>query len=368
LNVEHFTVFRGQPGQGYSHQQQLISHQGKLYATWSLGIKDEEGPGERMVLAVSADQGATWSEPITVAPSRKGEFGDSIVVSSGMRINEDGTFMAFYGEWDRAASALNPDGTRTSASKDGALLRSRTEARISSDEGRTWSEPVLTIARVINYMPPAPTRSGRLIFPGNLTYHYTDDKGGLTGWKRAAVPGIPEDYVDDYFSMHTGQKLIGLSSLFTEASFHQTDDGVIHMMLRNENGDTLGVSESADDGETWSMPRLTAFTDTVCRAHFGRLADGRFFAMSCPRPRSESKDHHRTPMVLAVSKDGITFDRHFILGDEPGIPIRMPGMFKGGRYGYPYLHVVRDTGYVIYSINKEDITIGRFRMGDISPE
>jgi len=78
------------------------------------------------------------------------------------------------------------------------------------------------------------------------------------------------------------------------------------------------------------------------------------------------EDLARGPLRKARSLDGVAFDRHFVLGDEPGIPIRIPGLFKGGRYGYPYLHIMGDRGYVIYSVNKEDIAIGRFRLGDIA--
>src|SRR5258708_5818680 len=97
--VEHITVFRGSPGQGYSHQPQLISNEGKLSARGRLGLKEKEGPGGRMVRAVSGDRGTTGPGPATVAPARKGEFAESMVVSSGIRINEDGAFVAYYGEW-----------------------------------------------------------------------------------------------------------------------------------------------------------------------------------------------------------------------------------------------------------------------------
>ncbi len=46
--------------------------------------------------------------------------------------------------------------------------------------------------------------------------------------------------------------------------------------------------------------------------------------------------------------------------------LRKARALDGGRYGYPYLHIMGDRGYVIYSVNKEDIAIGRFRLGDIA--
>ena len=149
--------------------------------------------------------------------------------------------------------------------------------------------------------------------------------------------------------------------VFNEGSFFQTDDGVIHMMLRSES-DRLWVTESRDDGETWSEPLMTGYTDGICRPHFGRLDDGRFFGLGTPDP---SNPWARTPVVLALSEDGVVFDRHFTVGDEPERPPRMPGRGKRGRYGYPYLHVMDGAAFVAYSVAKEDIAVARFPLADL---
>jgi hypothetical protein len=71
-------------------------------------------------------------------------------------------------------------------------------------------------------------------------------------------------------------------------------------------------------------------------------------------------------MVLAVSEDGVAFDRHFVLGDDPAGEPRMKGFAKGGRYGYPSYHIADGWMYVIYSINKEDIGMCRFPLSALS--
>jgi hypothetical protein len=224
--------------------------------------------------------------------------------------------------------------------------------------------------RQISYMPPASLHSGRIIFPGNLTYPYTDDPAGLAGWKRTGLPGISDEYGDDFYNMRIGAELTATDQFFTEANFFQTDDGVIHMMLRHDNGTLRGVTESRDEGLTWSRPKLTDFTDATCRAHFGRFPDGRFFCMSCPTPgpvvETGRSPGPRTPAILALSHDGVIFDRHYIVGDELQSSPRMPGMAKGGRYGYPYLHLLGDQVHIIYSRYKEDICIARFPFSALS--
>ncbi len=70
----------------------------------------------------------------------------------------------------------------------------------------------------------------------------------------------------------------------------------------------------------------------------------------------------RTSVVLALCDDGVVFDRHYIVGDDAQGEPRMPGYLKHGRYGYPFLTMAGDVALVIYSTNKEDINIARFRL------
>jgi len=356
--VEHFQVYGGVPGAAYSHQAQLTSHHGRLYATWTLGIREEEGPGEHMVLATSDDHGETWSPPIMVARARPGQFAATIVVSTGLRVVGD-RLIAYYGEWERAVVGMTPAGWRTESQVPEILLNNHTAVCISRDGGLTWDDRHTIIAGQTGYMTPSPTASGRLILPGHLTYPYTDDLLGMTGWKRAAVPGLPADFEDTYFSVVNGVRPACVDHLYNEASFFQTDAGVLHMMLRTEDVRLLGVTTSCDNGVTWSTPVLTDYTDCIGRPHFGRLPDGRYFGMTCPGAS-------RTPAVLALSEDGVVFDRHYIIGNEPDRGPRVPGFGKSGRYGYPYLHVAGAYGFVIYSVAKEDIGIGRFKLADLS--
>ena len=367
--VEHVDVFLGREGQAFNHQAQLASRAGTLFATWSSGIRDEEESGQQMVMAHSRDGGRTWSEPATVAAARPGRFAPSVVVSSGLRVHGD-ALIAYSGEWGRWHAERDAAREAATAAHDHVALNVRTEARVSRDDGGSWSPPTPVMANMMNFMPPAPTRTGRLIFAGQLTYAITDDPAGLTGWRRIGIAGIPADYCDDWQSRVKGAQLLGMAHRFNEANFFQTDDGVIHMMLRNEGSTLMGVTESRDDGESWSRPVLTGFTNSVSRSHFGRLADGRWFCISCPSlpppGAAPSTRTPRTPIVLALSDDGVVFDRHYVIGDEPQGAPRLPGYLKHGRYGYPYLHVMGDAGLVIYSRNKEDICVARFALADLA--
>lgn len=366
LDVEHVAVFAGCAGHAFNHQAQLAFDGRRLYATWSSGPRDEEEAGQRMVMAASDDEGRSWSEPAAVAPARPGRHAASVVVSSGIRIH-DGALTAYCGEWERYEAERDSEREAARAAAGGhPCFDVRTEARVSRDRGRTWSPPTVVVRNQFGFMPPAPTRTGRLILPGHLSYAWTDDASGLAGWRRAMIPGLPDDYLDDWYNRSEGARLLGLPHRFNEANFFATDDGVLHMMLRNENHTRMGVTESRDDGESWSTPVLTEFTNSVSRSHFGRLPDGRWFCVSCPTPpapgAAPSTRTPRTPVVLALSRDGVTFDRHYVIGDDPQGEPRIAGHLKHGRYGYPFLAVLGERAAVIYSTNKEDINLARFRL------
>ena len=219
----------------------------------------------------------------------------------------DGRFVAYSAEWEWEPDAYNPDGSRRDHPISDPAMgheqrmwrtdQGRTEARFSTDNGRTWSEPVVVAPKQEGYFSPVKVRSGRLILPGNFgVCHITDDRAGLTGWKCASIPGIPESHHDSYFHSFQAAELLGIKECFSEACVYQTDDGVIRMMMRTEGGGggNLGVTESYDNGLTWSAPMLTAFADSACRAHFGKLPDGRFFAVIPARSRDQTESWSRS--------------------------------------------------------------------------
>ena len=72
VDAEHFLIFRGRPGMGYNHHQQITSLDGRLFATWSDAPASEDEPGQHMVVAVSDDHGETWSTPRALVPPQPG--------------------------------------------------------------------------------------------------------------------------------------------------------------------------------------------------------------------------------------------------------------------------------------------------------
>jgi BNR repeat-like domain len=362
LDLDEVCVFRGHPGAEYNHHPQILFNNSRLYATWSDGFSDEDHPGQHMVFSTSDDDGATWSEVRTISPPPPEKT--SVFTAMGIRSDHD-RLIAYYGHYAYTDLSLDRDGMPSDFQIQDDLRFSPTEwvhkdiytdVRISTDKGATWGTPTRALDRFVPNLRPLPTRSGRLIMTGNITFPYTDDPAGLTGWQSVGLPRLPIWIADDPEGFHKGCAFRHDTRLYCEASFYQTDDDVIHMMMRTQtvlpqkHEGLLAVTDSSDNGKTWSEPRMTSYTDCACRFQFGRLPDGRYFGLSCPNPKSA-----RTPLVLALSKDGVAFDRHFILGESLDSKPRIPGMAKGGAYGYPSCDIAGDKMYIFYSRGKEDM-------------
>jgi hypothetical protein len=368
LEGQHSLIYKASSWEAaYSHHPQIVSSQGKLFATWSLGNLHEDCPGQRMVFSTSEDQGATWTEPAVLVASSPGEHAHSCITSMGILVTGD-TLSAFYTSYELTLQGLIKFAEFGANSRGIPGLRCLQEVytggMVSEDQGLTWKGPMTTISGLIANLSPVRISTGRLIFPAFKMFPYTDDPQGLSNWKIVPLPDLPEGYYDGaYGAMPFKNNWSHLG--ICEGSVYEPPDGGLRMMLRTSHG-RLAVAESRDHGESWSEPRLTEFTDCGCRFQFGQLPGGRYFALSCPDPAIPESCLRRTPLVLAVSDDGNRFDRHYILGDEPDRPLRYPGAYKHGRYGYPYLHVTGDDLYVINSIGKEDIEIRRFSLGEIA--
>ena len=367
ISTREVTVFEGKEGFAYNHHPQVTSYQGKLLATWSSGIYNEDEPGQVMLLSFSEDKGQTWSSPTPVFDKKQGKYNQLVYTSEGILVHQD-TLIAFCGVNDLEAPfevrqypifPTAPDGGKLPYQKI-ASTDHRTETKISVDGGRSWSESKIIIQNFIPNLKPVQTTSGRLIVPGNMSFPYTDG-GPVNGtWKMSAVAGLPEHFTDAPRWFEVTQREIEAPFEFCEASLWQVDDHTLRAMLRTDQK-RLAMTESYDNGESWTSPVLAGFTDCGSRFEFGRLPDGRFFGITTPKPKSV-----RTPMVLATSDDGVRFDSHYVIGNEPATKAHIPGRWKYGRYGYPSYHILNDKMYVIYSVNKEDIQICHFPLSELA--
>jgi hypothetical protein len=341
LSVERAMIYVPDTNWLYSHHPSVTYFKNKFIAIWSNGYKDEDNPGQRVVLSVSKDF-YHWSPIRALAVPSFTKDTQNVLTAAGFHQYHD-TLIAYYGEYtnDRRQTHL--------------------WAKTSTD-GDHWSDATDMHVAVNPNHGPQSIKNGRLIISGNFTFPYTDDPKGLSGWKMVSFYADSLYAEDNPDTFEPPAVKLGLPPL-CEGSFFQTDDGMIHMLLRaTDNGwrGRLWVTESKDNGSHWSLPVETGFTDNDSKFHFGRLPDKRFYYVGIPDTLHR---HRRSPLVLAISNDGKFFNNQYILADEV-YSLKREGLWKDGQYGYPHTMILDGYLYIIVSRLKESMEIIRCKIPD----
>ncbi len=359
LPLERAWLYRPEAAWFYSHHPSLTLFNGRYHAIWSNGRRDEDAPGQRVLIA-HTDDFLNWSPPEPLIDVLPGQHGERVLTAAGFHRHGD-ELIAYAGSFEYRPECLDGNG-RCHPGDTGHT--NTTLLAAASRDGLAWSAPTDLGLPIVPNHGPQPTASGRLIICGNISFPFTDDPRGLRGWRMSGIypASMAATIVDDSESFWQVQAAAGWPNGLCEGSFYQTDDGVLHMLLRS-NAERLWLTESANDGATWSAPQPTAFSDNAAKFHFGRLPDGRFYYVGCPDAEPRWK---RSPLVLSLSRDGAHFDRHFILADD-ATPYtqRAEGMHKHGEYGYPHTLVHDGHLHIIVSRRKEAVEVLRVRLADL---
>ena len=351
LTTEQAWLYQPESEWTYSHHPSIAWFNGKYYAMWSNGRVDEDAPGQRVLYASSEDF-LHWTEPRVLAGPVHGKHSEVVLTASGFHVSGE-QLTAYFGQYEYKQERMEGERRKPGdkGHEDTGLWT------MTSANGSDWTKPVSLGIPVVPNHPPQKTHSGRLIIAANIAYPYTDDKSGLTGWKMTGIyPKEMENILfDDSEGFGVVKERMNWPVGLCEGSFFQRDDGTIVMLLRSGTP-WLWVTESRDDGVTWSAPVPTAFSDDRAKFHCGSLPDGRFYHVGNTKPGGG-----RNPLVLSLSNDGVNFARHFIIADQP-FEMKRQGMHKGGVYGYPHTLVRDNHLHVIVSICKEAVTVFRIPL------
>lgn len=343
LIIERSMIYEPEKEWMYSHHPYITFYKNKWIAAWSNGYRDEDKPGQRVAFSISTDF-KNWTKPATLAtPSVYNADTLNVLTAVGFHQFND-TLVAYYGEY-------SPHKTNT-----------KLWAKIIVD-GEHWSNAINLNIPVNANLGPQKIASGRLIICGNFTFAYTDDYRGLTGWKMSSFYPASAYKEDNPATFYAPAEKYNLPPL-CEASFFQTDDGLIHALLRVTGKGWKGklwLTESKDEGVSWSFPVEAPFSDNDSKFHFSRLPDKRFYYVGIP----DTLNHYgRTPLIISISDDGKSFNQHYIIADET-YTLKKEGLWKGGQYGYPFSFIHDDYIYVITSRQKEAIEAIRFTLDQL---
>jgi glycerophosphoryl diester phosphodiesterase len=327
----HTLLYRAtDDGYKFCHHPNLVIFRDRLYCMWSNGLADEDSPGQRILYSSSLD-GHTWTEPVVLGDDKRGK---GTCVAAGFHVSGQ-TLVAYYTAL--GATHFHPD----------TALMAQT-----SQDGKTWSKPQ-RITDGFYITGPRQLGNARLLLAGEhvgdsrktkrMRILLSHERGGLGEWQDARIK--PSDL-----------SVFG----FTEPTLYARQDGTIVMALRNYSGH-LYASQSSDEGQTWTVPTRTDFPDSLARSCAGNLPDGTAYIINNPMP----KRLDRSLLAIALSQDGVTFDRALLIRGGP-TQRRYDGRQKLDGWQYPNAIVWKDCLYVAYSINKEDLGVTQIALKNLA--
>ena len=327
--LETVTVWKAQDeGDHYCNGVCLVKYNGRLYCQWQSSQTDEDAPDTHIRYAVSDNGGRSWSE----ARELPAEISGGYCSSGGWYAAED-RLIAYINFWP---DDISPRGGFT--------------YYVSSEDGENWSapQPVTmsdgTPLNAIFEQDPHILPGGRIVnaahFQKGLMVSpiYTDDKSGVSGWKRADF--TPTDKGDTSREM--------------EPSIFERADGSLVMIFRDQDSTyTKRAALSWDRGASWSEVFPTKTPDARTKQSAGNLSDGTAFMVGSP-----VDNKLRSPLAVLLSKDGKTFDKAYLLRSNESDPeVVYDGKAKRKGFHYAKSYVSDGSLYVGYATNKEAVEI-----------
>ncbi len=350
LAAEKFTVYDYNPEWSFNHGAYINYFKGKFYAFWQMGYLNEDSCGQHVAYSVSKD-GKNWSAAKDFIPVKVDRYGNEMLSSPFGTYVHDGKLIVYISEfgYDPNELANSSDPKRPDNTDSAKKLNNTLNAWYTTD-GENWTKGPSVPKTGGGNRDPKILPSGRLFWAGFTGIAYSDDLSGLNNWM-ASGPSL--DQVQNALKQ-------GNLSMLTEGAVYQSKDNVIHFLMRS-NTQYLWATSSKDNGETWSDIYQTNFTDDCQKFDFLHLPDGRIMYIGTP---GYTGYNFRMPLVAAVSEDGYTFDKQFIIRDEP-YTAKKGASSKLGNYSYPSAIINGDYVYVIYAKQKEVIEVSKFKWTDL---
>ncbi len=360
-SAHHALVFAGDRDVGaYNHHSRLTWHHGCFHAMWSNHPHGEDGPGQRVLHAVSAD-GQAWGPTTVLFPPptavRPSEAQGAVLTAFRWVAIESRLFAIAgchvnvgYCDFDETHFSPVRDADHPSRARRGYASLAR-EVYGAGDYGPVFAvdEDRLESAE-IESLPCSASSVASAV--ARLCDVLTSSEG-MPPWDFRGRLGFPRA-VD-------GHRLC-------EPTVYRARDARRIMLLRDTRySHRLYVSTSVD-GRAWQSGEPTDIPDSPSLTDSVRLADGTILLIGnqmAPAFDNPAAGHYgRDPLTIAVSKDGICFDRAFALRCG-GQSWRVPPsdvIGRGGGGQYPSARIHEHTLYVQYSMGKEDIWVSAISL------
>jgi len=285
--------------------------QGRLWATWYTGGLHEGAAGNYVAVATSGDDGRTWSDPVVLI---KGPTDHHMLADPLPWLDPQGRLWIFYLQSSKERGAKEFFGAC-------AVRNDAPEEPL----GR-WTEPL-------------PVHAGGRIF-GKLIVRASG------GWLAPFFLNSNQVDVNETCVLLTPDaganwSILGGTSVpmerrnFSEATLAQRRNGDLWTVMRTKLG--LEESTSADDGRTWTAPRLMR-EGPHTRACMRKLASGAHILIyhDVTRPAKDARFPRARLAAWLSDDEGKTWPHQLLLDERNGVSYPDATEAPDGRIYFTY--------------------------------
>ena len=267
------------------HASTIVQTGGALVTAWFGGTHEKH---DDVGIWVSRNEGDGWSLPVEVADGVQHSRKRYPTWNPVLFQPRDGPLLLFY----KAGPSPSTWWGRLTT---------------SDDQGRTWSLPRRLPEDILG-----PVRNKPIQLPGGdlLCPSSSEHDGWRVHFERTTDLGVTWE--------HSGPINDGTRFGVIQPSLLVYDDGRIQALNRSRQGKVV-ETWSSDGGRTWSAPAETMLPNPNAGLDGVTLADGRQLLVYNHTTIEEGKwGGPRSPLNVAVSDDGQTWQAALVLEDEPG--------------------------------------------------
>ncbi len=334
---EHIVINDVTDEDGVNQHNYLIHYDGRFWAMWSDGPSIEDKVGQVVKYAVS-DDGVNWSNPDFITPypsaSEPGSPHYNTRTIEGFRWISRGFWV-----YDNQLLAL------VSLDEAAGFFGESLELRAFrwNDADQAWEDYKRVYDNAINNFPPKQIATGEWLMSRRPFDYKEKGVDFLVGGTEA---------IDQWESF----PVLGTASELSaeEPIWWMLPDGASLMALFRDNNRSgyLYRAFSVDNGRTWSKPVKTDFPDARSKLHGLRMSNGKYALVN------NSHFEHRKWLTLAISDDGMVFDKLFFL-------------VEGEIDGVDYPHVMEHDGYLYITHSggrggrKQSVEVQKVKISDL---
>ena len=317
-------------GRKVNQHNYLVYYDGRFWAMWSDGpgvarsddpikhrdiVPGHDQPGQLVSYSTSED-GGNWSEQRDIAGAPDDGFG---WIARGFWVR-NGKLLALVTRYN--APGYRGEGLQLHAFE------------MIPGESPYWKHLGVVYENAMNNFPPKKLPNGEWMMSrrdkeGNV-HMLVGGTEGFDQWESFSVIG----YEDEELHAEEPYWLI------------LPDNNLVAFFRDNKKSGFLYRAFSTNNGRSWTQPARTNFPDAGSKFSGLKLSDGRYVLVSNANPDK------RDPLTIAISDDGLVFDKM--------------GYLVGGHH-VDYPHVIEHNGnlYVAFASAKQTVEVLKIRISDL---